>query len=217
MAGNAVLGARALVDHSPSSPSEGSLQRCGSSAFADSTGLPMFPDNDPNANPRGLAIRFHLADCVHTDIIAQSTDGLPIRTGQEFLEFLRAAAASDPSSPSPSPIEISLVHIRPPSHSCRRPSPVLPASPRRHISALQRYVSSITLGSPDTAATAFRRNRASNIQVRRRPKARTPTTCSRSLHIAWQPGLSDFKSLSRSPTSATSWMTPRSTGLKNGP
>jgi catalase len=76
--------------------------------FSDSTGLPMIPDNDPNANPRGLAIRFHLADRVHTDIIAHSTDGFPTRTGQEFLEFLRAAAASDPSKPSPSPIEVFL-------------------------------------------------------------------------------------------------------------
>ena len=73
--------------------------------FSDSTGLPLIPDNDPKANPRGLAIRFHLADRVHTDIVAHSTDGFPTRTGQEFLEFLRAAAASDPSKPSPSPIE----------------------------------------------------------------------------------------------------------------
>jgi catalase len=78
--------------------------------FSDSTGLPMIPDNDPNANPRGMAIRFHLADHVHTDIIGHSTDGFPTRTGEEFLAFLRAAAASDPSkpSPSPSPIEVFL-------------------------------------------------------------------------------------------------------------
>jgi catalase len=73
--------------------------------FSDSTGIPIIPDNDPNANPRGLAIRFHLADRVHTDIIAHSTDGFPTRTGAEFLEFLRAVGASDPSKPSPSPIE----------------------------------------------------------------------------------------------------------------
>jgi catalase len=76
--------------------------------FSDSTGLPTIPDNDPKANPRGLAIRFHLADRVHTDIIGHSTDGFPTRTGQEFLEFLRAAAASDPSKPSPSPVEVFL-------------------------------------------------------------------------------------------------------------
>jgi catalase len=78
--------------------------------FSNSTGLPLIPDNDPNANPRGIAIRFHLAEHVHTDIIAHSTDGFPTRTGEEFLEFLRALASSDPSkpSPSPSPIEVYL-------------------------------------------------------------------------------------------------------------
>src|SRR5216683_546519 len=73
--------------------------------FSNSTGLPLVADNDPNANPRGLAIRFNLAEHVHTDIVSHSTDGFPTRTGQEFLEFLRALASSDPSKPSPSPIE----------------------------------------------------------------------------------------------------------------
>ncbi len=74
--------------------------------FSNSTGLPLVPDNDPNANPRGMAIRFHLAERVHTDIIGHSTDGFPTRTGDEFLEFLRALAASgEPSTASPSPIE----------------------------------------------------------------------------------------------------------------
>src|SRR5215831_19372675 len=73
--------------------------------FSNSTGLPLLPDNDPNANPRGLAVRFHLADHVHTDIIGHSTDGFPARTGEEFLEFLRAVASSDPSKLSGSPLE----------------------------------------------------------------------------------------------------------------
>jgi catalase len=65
--------------------------------FSNSTGLPLVADNDPNSNPRGLAIRFHLADHVHTDIVSHSTDGFPTRTGQEFLDFLRGVAAGDPS------------------------------------------------------------------------------------------------------------------------
>ena len=69
--------------------------------FSNSTGLPLIPDNNPNANPRGMAIRFHLAERVHTDIIGHSTDGFPTHTGDEFLEFLRAVAASGPSKPSP--------------------------------------------------------------------------------------------------------------------
>ncbi len=76
--------------------------------FSDGTGIPVIPDNDPNANPKGCAIRFHLAEHVHTDIVAHSTDGFPTRTGQEFLEFLRAAAASANAKSSPSPIELFL-------------------------------------------------------------------------------------------------------------
>jgi catalase len=73
--------------------------------FSNSTGLPEIPDSAPDANPRGLAIRFNLADHVHTDIVAHSTDGFPTRDGYEFLEFLKAAASSGPEVPSPKPIE----------------------------------------------------------------------------------------------------------------
>jgi catalase len=73
--------------------------------FSDSTGIPLIPDNDPNANPRGLAIRFMLAEHVHTDIVAHSTDGFPTHTGDEFFEFLRALATSDPGNLTGSPLE----------------------------------------------------------------------------------------------------------------
>jgi catalase len=73
--------------------------------FSDSTGLPLIPDNDPNANPKGMAVRFHLGERVHTDIVSHSTDGFPTHTGAEFLEFLHALAASTPGLPSPTPIE----------------------------------------------------------------------------------------------------------------
>ncbi len=73
--------------------------------FSNSTGLPQIPDNKPEANPRGLAIRFNLAEHEHTDIVSHSTDGFPARDGYEFLDFLKAAAASGPDVPSPKPIE----------------------------------------------------------------------------------------------------------------
>lgn len=73
--------------------------------FSNSTGLPLIPDNDPNASPHGIAIRFHLAEHSHTDIISHSTDGFPTHTGQEFLEFLRAIAASASATSHPSPVE----------------------------------------------------------------------------------------------------------------
>jgi catalase len=62
--------------------------------YSNATGVPTIPDNDPmRSGPRGMAIRFHLAEHVHTDIVAHSTDGFPVRTGEEFLEFLRAVTA----------------------------------------------------------------------------------------------------------------------------
>ena len=46
-----------------------------------------------------------MSDHVHTDIIAHSTPFFPTRTGEGFLEYLRALAASPPGTASPSPIE----------------------------------------------------------------------------------------------------------------
>jgi len=76
--------------------------------FSNSTGLPQIPDSVPDANPRGLAIRFSLAEHVHTDIVSHSIDAFPARDGYEFLEFLKAAVASGPDVPSPKPIEMFL-------------------------------------------------------------------------------------------------------------
>ncbi len=77
--------------------------------FSDSTGIPTIPDNDPAvASPRGCAIRFYLADHVHTDIIAHSHNGFPVRTPEAFLEFLQAAHASGPGAAKPSPVEVFL-------------------------------------------------------------------------------------------------------------
>src|SRR5438105_11083479 len=68
--------------------------------YSDSTGVPTTPDNDPQrSGPRGIAVRFHLGDHAHTDIVAHSTNGFPVRTGAEFLEFLRAAAALGAGKP----------------------------------------------------------------------------------------------------------------------
>ena len=40
---------------------------------SDSAGVPTVPDNDPQgAGPRGFAVRFHLAEHSHTDIVSHS-------------------------------------------------------------------------------------------------------------------------------------------------
>jgi catalase len=74
--------------------------------FSDFAGIPTVPDNDPQgASPRGCAIRFHLAEHVHTDIVAHSVDTFPVRTAEEFLDFLNALIATDPAGPHPNAIE----------------------------------------------------------------------------------------------------------------
>ncbi len=68
--------------------------------YSDSTGLPTIPDNDPaKSGPRGIGIRFHLDEHLHTDVIGHSYDGFPVRNGEEFLEFLRAVAAAGAGKP----------------------------------------------------------------------------------------------------------------------
>jgi len=74
--------------------------------FSDFAGIPAVPDNDPHgASPRGCAIRFHLAEHSHTDIVAHSADTFPARTAEDFLDFLNALIATDPAGPHPNAIE----------------------------------------------------------------------------------------------------------------
>jgi catalase len=69
--------------------------------FSDGTGLPGVPDNDPaRSGPRGIAVRFHLGPHAHTDVIAHSTNGFPVRTGEEFDAFLRAVGEAGAGRPA---------------------------------------------------------------------------------------------------------------------
>lgn len=73
--------------------------------FSDASGVPNIPDTDPGAVPRGMAIRFALAGGAFTDIVAVSHNGFVVGTGEDFLAFLKAIAATRPDSPHPSPVE----------------------------------------------------------------------------------------------------------------
>jgi catalase len=74
--------------------------------FSDFAGIPTVSDNDPQgAGPRGCAVRFHLAEHAHTDIVAHSVDNFPTRTAEEFLDFLKALIATDPAGPHPNAFE----------------------------------------------------------------------------------------------------------------
>ena len=73
--------------------------------FSLTSGIPTDADNDQAAaSPQGVAVRFHLGDHVHTDIVGHSHNGFPVRDGEEFLEMFRAVVASGPGAPNPPPI-----------------------------------------------------------------------------------------------------------------
>lgn len=73
--------------------------------LSDGTGVPQINDDNPNASPRGMAVRFALPGGAFTDIVANSHNGFFVGTGEDFLAFLKAVAATKPDSPHPSPIE----------------------------------------------------------------------------------------------------------------
>jgi catalase len=56
--------------------------------FANSSGNPDV--HDGLAGVRSLAVKFQLPDDKNVDILANSIEGFPARTPEEFLEFLRA-------------------------------------------------------------------------------------------------------------------------------
>ena len=73
--------------------------------FSDFTGLPDIPDTAPDANPRGLAVKFRMGSGRETDIVTHSFNGFPVATVDEFAVFLRAIGTSGPEAPKPTPIE----------------------------------------------------------------------------------------------------------------
>jgi len=77
--------------------------------FSDGAPDPSVPDNDPNAGPRGMAIRFELPGGGKADIVAISHNGFVVGTVDDFLALERALAATDPSKPHPWPIEAFLM------------------------------------------------------------------------------------------------------------
>lgn len=73
--------------------------------FSDGTGIPNIPDNNENASPHGMAIRFALPGNAYTDIVANSHNGFFVGNGNDFLALLKAIAGTNEKSPHPSPIE----------------------------------------------------------------------------------------------------------------
>lgn len=71
--------------------------------FSDTTGIPTISDTNPSSFPKGMAIRFDLANGKYTDIVSISVNDFPVSTPEDFLDLLNAIAATTPDSPTPSP------------------------------------------------------------------------------------------------------------------
>lgn len=107
--------AKGVVLNATFEPTEQARQLSRASVFAgklqatvrlsNTTGFPEIPDADPNATPRGLAVKVKLGDGSEMDLVTHSFNGFPAATAAEFDTFLKAAAASGPGAAKPTPIE----------------------------------------------------------------------------------------------------------------
>ncbi|KAL3422778.1 catalase related subgroup [Phlyctema vagabunda] len=61
--------------------------------FSVGGGIPRIADVDDRATPKGLAIRFQVNDGTYTDLISHSFNGFAVRTGEDFLAFLKVFRA----------------------------------------------------------------------------------------------------------------------------
>jgi len=68
--------------------------------FSDSGGVPNIPDGSGDANPHGMAIKYHLPGG-DTDMVIVSLKFFPVGTGEDFRDLLLAIADSPPTAPKP--------------------------------------------------------------------------------------------------------------------
>jgi catalase len=73
--------------------------------FSDGSGIPTLPDGNPNSNPHGMAVKFHLADGSELDMVDNAFHFFPVATPEDFVALLSAIAASGPDSPHPNALE----------------------------------------------------------------------------------------------------------------
>ena len=66
--------------------------------FSNGAGNPQIPDGAPDG--RGMAVRFHLADKRHTDLLAITSPVFPARVPEDFIELMTALTA-DPVTHQP--------------------------------------------------------------------------------------------------------------------
>ena len=73
--------------------------------FSDFTGIPDIPDNIPEANPRGFAVKIKAKGGEEFDVVTHSFNGFPTSNSDEFAALLRSIGASGPEVAHPTPVE----------------------------------------------------------------------------------------------------------------
>jgi catalase len=73
--------------------------------FSDATGVPNLPDGSVQANPHGMAIKFHLPDGSETDMVINSFKFFPVASPTDFRDMLLAVAASPPDAKKPTQLD----------------------------------------------------------------------------------------------------------------
>jgi catalase len=107
--------AKGVVCEGTFSPAPSALDFCGAPhlqgplvpvtvRFSNFTGLPELPGNDPQSNPRGMAIRFQAPGRAWTDLVAHSYNGFPTSTVEELAAFSQGAGSQRSTTPDPEPI-----------------------------------------------------------------------------------------------------------------
>jgi catalase len=84
--------------------------------FANASGNPEV--HDGLANTRSLAVKFQLPEGKSADVLANSIEGFPVRTPEDFLALLRRSFRTrSPASPHPMRSPASSTAARPPAPS----------------------------------------------------------------------------------------------------
>lgn len=73
--------------------------------FSNSTGVPNLPDGSDDANPHGMAVKFHLPGGSDMDIVINSLKFFPVATAEELRDLFLAIADSGPGAAKPTRLD----------------------------------------------------------------------------------------------------------------
>lgn len=72
--------------------------------FSNDGGIPTVPDGAPS-NPKGMAVKFHLANGQEVDMVILAVKFFPVATGEEFRDLLVAISESPTDAPKPTKLD----------------------------------------------------------------------------------------------------------------